>query len=119
MLDYGNVRYNQGTINWSEGVNTITVGNGIFTINDKSLVDGLNVTSTPSTSTGTLIFFTSATSDVRPYLAASVYEISIYEEDTLTMHLIPAERKEDGRIGFYDTVSDQFIFSATVDDFAK
>ena len=25
----------------------------------------------------------------------------------------------DGRIGFYDTVSDQFIFSATADDFIK
>ena len=113
VLDIGNTRYNTGTINWQNGKNTITIGNGVFEINGNALVTGLNVTTTPSTSTGTLWFLTSAGSDATTYLPTTIYSISIYEGETLVKHLIPAqERTGDCRVGFYDTVGEEFIFSA-------
>ena len=117
VLDYGNTRYQTGTINWQEGKNTITIGNGEFTINDTDLVTGLNVTTTPSTSLGTLWFLTAASSDSESYFVTTIYKISIYEGDTLVMNLIPAQRVEDNKIGFYDTVGEKFILSKTTADF--
>ncbi|MBR2909855.1 MAG: bacterial Ig-like domain-containing protein [Clostridia bacterium] len=119
VLDFGGTRYQTGTINWQDGVNTITIGNGVFTINDTALVTGLSVTGTPSNSNNTLYFYQSPTSTNNTYLAGIVYEISIYEGDNLVMHLIPAQRTSDNKIGFYDTVGEAFIFSATGTDFAQ
>lgn len=115
VLDYGGIRYTQGAINWKDGKNVITIGNGEFTINGGELASGLNVTTSASDSLGTLRLFTSASS--KAMLPATVFEIQVYEGDTLVMHLIPARRNEDGRIGFYDLVSEKFVFSATSTDF--
>jgi hypothetical protein len=117
VLDYGNVRYQNGVINWKEGVNTITFGNGIFTINDDELVTGLNVNTTPTSSAGTLTFFTAASTSSSTYLAAKVYEISVYEGEEMVMHLIPVQRSSDGKVGFYDTVNNTYYFSQTSTDF--
>lgn len=117
VLDIGMTRYNIGVVNWQEGVNTITIGNGVFTINDQTLVNGLNVSTVPSESKGTLWFFSAAATSSTVFLSATVYEISVYEGDTLVMHLIPVQRTSDGKVGFYDTVSGKYIFSATSTDF--
>ena len=117
VLDYGGTRYTEGKINWKAGKNIITIGNHEIRINDDELVTGLNVTTNPSTSVGTLRFYTSASTSHDVYLSAVIYEISVYEGDTLIMHLIPAQRTKDGKIGFYDLVNKKFIFSATLSDF--
>lgn len=117
VLDYGGVRYNQGKINWADGKNIITIGNGEFTINGGELISGLNVTTFPSNSLGTLRFFTSASTGSNVYLSATVYDIAVFEGEVLVMHLIPVQRNKDGKIGFYDSVNRKFISSATLSDF--
>jgi hypothetical protein len=117
VLDYGGTRYTEGTVNWKEGKNIITVGNGEITINDGPLATGLNVTTTTSNSQGTLRFYTSASTSFNVYLAAVVYDISVYEGDTLVMQLVPVQRNRDGKIGFYDLVNEKYVFSSTTSDF--
>lgn len=125
VLDYGATaeaagnRYSIGTVNWQEGTNTIVIGNGEFTINGESLVTGLNVTTSQGVSSQNLLFFTASNSSSTVYLATNIYEISIYEGDDLVMHLVPAQRPSDNKIGFYDTIGEEFKFSATTSDFTK
>jgi hypothetical protein len=123
-LDYAGKRYGTpgasnlnvttGTINWAEGKNVLTIGNGEFKINDSVLATGLeNVTDLPATSTANLVFFTSLTTDSTTYFPAKVYSIAIYNGDTLVMNLIPAQELDgQTRVGFYDTVSGNWFFSA-------
>ncbi len=120
VLDIGGTRYQTGTVNWQDGENVVEIGNGVFTINGGALVDGLSVTAPPSASTSNLYFFNSPTTSATDYLPATIYEISIYEGDTLVMHLIPAQQPDDGqKIGFYDTVSQTWRFSANATNFAE
>ena len=127
-LDYANKRYgttgasgviNTGTITWAEGKNTLTFGNGEFTINGSVLATGLeNIADRQSTANGTLTIFTSHTTDATNYCPAKIYSIAIYEGDTLVMNLVPAQEPDGGQhVGFYDTVSGEWILSATGVDF--
>ena len=77
----------------------------------------MNVTTTASNSQGTLRFYTSASTSFNVYLAAVVYDISVYEGDTLVMQLVPVQRNRDGKIGFYDLVNEKYVFSSTTSDF--
>ena len=126
-LDYANKRYGTtgasgviatGHINWAEGKNTLTFGNGEFKINDSVLATGLeNITNKQTTANGTLTILTSKTTDATNYCKATIYGITIYSGDTVVMNLIPAQQIDGGRVGFYDTVSKKWFFSKTTTDF--
>ena len=112
VLDIGGTRYStekgQGTINWVEGKNVITIGNGVFEINGNSLATNLNVTTTPDNSINNLYILHTPNSDSKATLPATIYEVSVYEGETLVMHLVPTQTSK-GDVGFYDTVSEKFI----------
>ena len=112
MLDIGGTRYQTGTINWQEGVNTFTIGNGVFKVNENELVTGINVTtSAKDNNTNNLWLLSASSTDKKEYIQTKIYNISIYEGDNLVMNLLPAQRISDNKVGLYDTVNYAYYFS--------
>lgn len=51
------------------------------------------------------------------HLKGNIYNVKIYEGDTLVMNLTPAKSRKTDKIGLYDTVSKQFFISNGTSDF--
>ena len=116
VLDIGGVRYQAGTINWQEGMNTLILGNGVYTLNGGPISNDISITSEVNPASDFRILG-NPSSGFNTYLGATIYEIIIYNEDIKVMHLVPAKMIENNRIGFYDYVSNKMIFSSTTVDF--
>lgn len=116
VLDVGGTRYNTGTINWQEGLNTLVIGNGVYTINGNKLCDEIEVITKPTPATDFRILGNPASS-FNTYFGATIFEILIYDGDELVMHLLPAKHIEDNLIGFYDSISNTMVYSATSKSF--
>ncbi|MBQ7327425.1 MAG: bacterial Ig-like domain-containing protein [Clostridia bacterium] len=121
VLDMGGERVNTGTINWQDGANTITIAHGEYLINGGALTSAnTSALQAPTTSTNNLYILSSPTTSATTYLKATIYEVSIYEGNTLVMHLIPAQQPDgDRKIGFYDTVSGNWIFQKVGSNFVE
>lgn len=116
VLDVGGVRYQEGTINWQEGLNTLILGNGVFTLNGGPISNDINITSevTPASD---LRILGNPSSGFNTYLGVVISEIIIYKGNIEVMHLIPAISTEDDRVGFFDIVTKKMVYSATSIDF--
>ena len=116
VLDVGGVRYQEGTINWQEGLNTLILGNGVFTLNGGPISNDINITSEVAPASD-LRILGNPSSGFNTYLGAVISEIIIYKGNIEVMHLIPAISTEDDRVGFFDIVTKKMVYSATSIDF--
>ena len=88
-----------------------------FAKNKKIYLNGVEkatLTNTKITDTdGTLCIFVRYGGSA--FVTGRVYEFSIYENNTITMNLVPAQHGDD--VGMYDTVNNQFYKDAADGNF--
>ena len=84
-------------------------------------IDGTSVytsssTSTPSSTAGIVLFGRSGSTEM---FKGKIYSAKMYENDVLSVNLVPCYRKSDSVIGMYDTVNDVFYTNIGGGTFSK